>query len=287
VRARALVHVTGSSGAGKTALVEALLSRDDHMIAAVRCVRDDSSAEPSETPANDDHELGRYVTAGASATARYTFPGGRDAHDAFFLADVMQDYSHAVVMEGDRPTEFADLTAFVAPATAGRVLVRRKSDEPSTEKAALDALTAALSQPSGLEEFLTRLVGPAVGQAAREMPELLEQQRLAALADLTEVRSRPTPKHRMRWTLADPYRGIEHAQLVVVNVRTDAERELAKAVLAAVDRLRKDDAVHADVMGPRGSRVPITAVIANLADPNDPGTKKAIARIRRALRRDD
>ena len=49
-------------------------------------------------------------------------------------------------------------------------------------------------------------------------------------------------------------------------------------------RLRKDDAVFTDVIRPRGNRVPITAVVANLTQPTDPGTKKALTRIRRVIR---
>jgi hypothetical protein len=287
VRQRALIHVDGPPDAGKTTLVEALLSRTDHMIIAVRCVRDDTLPEPRESRTPTDPELRRYEAAGATTTARYTFPGTSDAHDALFQTEVMQEYSHAVVFEGDGPTDFADVSVFVAPAAGGRLLVRRKSDEPSKEKAAIDALEAVLSQPGGLEAILGRLINPIVGELARQQPELVEQQRRRALAELAELRSRPVARHRMRWAVADAYRGIERAQLVVVNIRDDVERSSAEALLAEVGRLRKDEAVYADVMGPRGSRVPITAVAANLTQPTDPGTKKALARILRVVRPGD
>jgi sugar phosphate isomerase/epimerase len=51
-----------------------------------------------------------------------------------------------------------------------------------------------------------------------------------------------------------------------------------------VVRLRKDKELVADILGTRGNRIPVTAVVADLADPNDPGWKKAIARTRRAIR---
>jgi hypothetical protein len=88
----------------------------------------------------------------------------------------------------------------------------------------------------------------------------------------------------MRWVVADTYRGIERAQLVVVNLRDHTEKDKGEALLAEVARLRKDDAVFTDVMGPRGNRVPITAVVANLTQPTDLGTKKALARIGRVIR---
>jgi Uncharacterised protein family (UPF0158) len=48
--------------------------------------------------------------------------------------------------------------------------------------------------------------------------------------------------------------------------------------------LRRDDALFNDIVGWRGNRLPITAVVANLADPRDVERKKAAARVRRAMR---
>lgn len=284
MRQRALIHVDGPPGAGKTALVEALLTHTDHMITTTRCLRDDTLPQPRESLANTDPELRRYRAAGAHTAARYAFPGTSHAPDAFFQTDLMQDFCHAVVIEGDCPVAFADVTAFVAPATGGRLLVRRKSDQPARQREAMDALEAVLSQPGGLEAILGRLIGPGLGEFALQQPELVEQERRKALAQLAELRARPTPKQRMRWVVADTYRGIERAQLVVVNIRDHTENDKGKVLLAEVARLRKDDQVFNDVIGPRGSRVPITAVVANLTQPTDPGTKKALARIRRVIR---
>lgn len=284
MRQRALIHVDGPPGAGKTTLVEALLAHADRMIIAARCVRDDTLPEPRESLAKTDPEPRRYRAAGAHTAARYAFPGTSDAPDAFFQTNIMQDFSHAVVMEGDCPVSFADVTAFVAPATGGRLLVRRKSDQSSREREAMDALEAVLSKPGGLESLLGRLIGPGLGEFARQRPELVEQERRKALAQLAELRSRPMAKQRMRWAVADTYRGIERAQLVVVNIRDHSEKDKGEALLAEVARLRKDDLVFTDVIGPRGNRVPITAVIANLTQPTDAGTKKALARIRRVIR---
>ena len=281
---RALIHIDGPPGAGKTTLVEALLARTDYMITAVRCVRDDTLPEPCESPVTTAPELHRYRVAGAHTPARYTFPGTSDAHDAFFQTNVMQDFSHAVVIEGDCPVSFADVTAFVAPAAGGQLLVRRESDQPSRERVAIDAFEAVLSRPGGLESILGELVGPGVGDFASKLPELMEQERQKALAQLAELRSRPATKPRMRWTVADPYRGIERAQLVVVNIRDHTEQDAGEALLAEVARLRNDHEIFTDVKGPRGNRVPITAVVSNLTQPTDPGTKKALTRIRRVIR---
>jgi hypothetical protein len=285
MRQRALIHIDGPSGAGKTALVEALLAHADDMISVARCVRDDGLAAPRESlddPAGEPSELSRYRAAGAHAAVRYSFPGGDD--DTFFHSDLMQDYSHAVVMEGDRPVNVADLTVFVVPATAGRLLVRRRSDQRRRDRPALDAMTAVLGQPGGMEAVLGHLLGPGLGDLAGKHPELVEQERRKAFGRLTELRQAPPAKAHMRWAVAAPYRGIESAQLVVINVRHESDNDDAEALLADVVRLRNDDAVFADILAPLGRRVPITAVVADLTQPAEPGTKKALARIRRVIR---
>lgn len=48
-------------------------------------------------------------------------------------------------------------------------------------------------------------------------------------------------------------------------------------------KLRQDKELFSDVLGYRGNRIPITAVAANLADPADPGLKKAIANVPRVV----
>jgi hypothetical protein len=284
MRQRAVIHVGGASGAGKTALVEALLAHTDYMITAVRCVRDDTLPEPCKGFAKTDPELQRYRMAGAQTVTRYTFPGTSNAHDAFFQTDVMQDFSHAVVIEGDCPVSFADVSVHVAPAAGGRLLVRRESDQLGKQREAMDSLEAALSRPGGLESMLGELIGPGMAEFALQQPKLVEQQRRKALRQLAELRSRPATKQPMRWAVAAAYHGIERAQLVVVNIRDDTEKDIGAALLAEVARLRNDSDIFTDVMGPRGNRIPITAVVANLAQSTDPGTKKALTRLRRVIR---
>ena len=53
----------------------------------------------------------------------------------------------------------------------------------------------------------------------------------------------------------------------------------------ALARLRKDETIFADVVGFRGSKLPITAVVADLSNPKDAGLTKALARVKRATKR--
>jgi hypothetical protein len=62
------------------------------------------------------------------------------------------------------------------------------------------------------------------------------------------------------------------------------ERELAERLVTNLMRLRQDEARLEDILSRGRDRRPITAVVANLADPRDSGRKKAADGIRRSMR---
>ena len=66
--------------------------------------------------------------------------------------------------------------------------------------------------------------------------------------------------------------------------RTQSERPSAEQLVADVHWLRKDCALFNDIIGWRGHRRPITAVVANLGDPSDAGRNKALGRVGRTIR---
>jgi hypothetical protein len=237
VISRAIIHIDGAPGAGKTAFVERLLGALDEWVLAVRCRRDESFRQARESSSARDPEVRRYRAAGASDAGRFAFPSGRDAADDFFTSRLLTDVSDVVVIEGDSPLRGADLRVFVAsPPAVGQTLLVRERRNRAAQRARADAM------------------------------------------------ERLPPAPTEHWAVAGGYAGIEHAQLVVLNVREDAGRERARGLLEEVRRLRADRAVFDDVLGWRGSRVPITAVVADLADPREVGTRKAVARVKRSVR---
>jgi hypothetical protein len=285
VISRAIIHIDGAPGAGKTAFVERLLGALDEWVLAVRCRRDESFRQARESSSARDPEVRRYRAAGASDAGRFAFPSGRDAADDFFTSRLLTDVSDVVVIEGDSPLRGANLRVFVAsPPAVGQTLLVRERRNRAAQRARADAMEWLLGEPDGAARLLEQLVGGPVVAFARERPELVEQARVSLLAGIGKVRGAPPPAPTERWAVAGGYAGIEHAQLVVLNVREGAGRERAQGLLEEVRRLRADRAVFDDVLGWRGSRVPITAVVADLADLREVGTRKAVARVKRSVR---
>lgn len=283
---RAFVHVGGPPGSGKTTFIEAMLAGADALTLAARCLRADTLAQAREGVPRTHPELRRYRQAGAAGAAVYTFPGQQSDTDDFFMTNLMMSYTQAVVLEGESPLAYVDLRVFVAPAPARteQLFVRRTRRQYPDEAAGGAALHRLLSEPGDPVEALARICGEPLAELARNSPALVEKMR----AILDEVSAEPaiaSPRgSEKHWSVADAYAGIEHAQLVVVNSRHGGNRRAAEALVADVVRLRKDKELVADILGTRGNRIPVTAVVADLADPNDPGWKKAIARTRRAIR---
>jgi molybdopterin-guanine dinucleotide biosynthesis protein len=286
VISQVIIHVDGPPGAGKTAFVERLLGALDEWVLAVRCRRDESLRQARESSSARDPEVRRYRAAGASDAGRFAFPAARDSADDFFTSRLLTDVSDVVVIEGDSPLGDADLRVFVAPPPAAgqTLLVRQRRDHAAQLRARTAAMERLLGEPDGAAQLLEQLVGGPVVAFARERPELMEQARVGLLAGIGKIRSAPPLAPTEHWAVAAGYAGIEYAQLVVVNACQDAERRRAHSLLEDVRRLRADQAVFDDVLGWRGSRGPITAVVADLADARDAGTRRAVARVKRTVR---
>ncbi|MGA2642460.1 MAG: hypothetical protein ABSG21_16345, partial [Spirochaetia bacterium] len=282
---RAFVYVAGPPGCGKTTFIESILRAAGGLICAARCIRNDTLPHARETAPKRHLELRRYSEAGATGVALFTFPQAGIDSDAFFMTDLMADYSQGVVLEGDNPLEYVDLSVFVAPAPGAgeRLFARRRRDRAREQHATMDAIGQLIGEPDRFAELLGEVVGGPIAEFARMSPAFMEDARARLVADIAMARKAPPRKPTWQWGISDPYSGIEWAQLVVVNVRNDGERRAGEQLVADMVRLRKDEQLFNDILGFRGSRTPITAVVADLSQPDDPGRKKALARARRAF----
>jgi molybdopterin-guanine dinucleotide biosynthesis protein len=256
MRERAFVHVAGPSGAGKTTLIERLLaSNRSKLLMVARGVLDDAMKRSKVSTGRTDDELNRLREAGASNVARYRFPSAERGTDAFFCSDFMNDYSEGVLIEGDSPLGFPpDLAVFVArPVPEGESLLCRANHARQLEK--LRAITSPTGDHAG---FVRAMVEAGLDRSLRD---------------------------NASWSLAEGFAGIEHAQVVVINVGSPAERARGEAMLPDLARLREDREVFDDVIGWRGNRLSITVGVADLADPKDKETKRLLNRIKRAFAR--
>ncbi|OGF22757.1 MAG: hypothetical protein A2V63_06245 [Candidatus Eisenbacteria bacterium RBG_19FT_COMBO_70_11] len=282
---RALILVAGEAKAGKTTLIEHLLRSSPRDLIVARSIRDDNLREPKEIAPRDRSELRRYRRAGAAGVVEYRFPTSHADLDAFYATRFMEEYSEGVVLEGDQPVEFVDLKVFVTSWLADNPsLFRRATRDRAQERLErLERLEKLLGSPEVTKRLVTQYLGKTLAEHMCS-PSRLEETHTSMSAILERERATPAPEPTEHWAIAPAYAGIEHAQAVVVNIRSDKERRGALRLVEDLARLRQEKAIFQDILGWRGHRIPITTVIADLTDPRDTGLKKMLARIGRALK---
>ncbi|HZD70830.1 MAG TPA: hypothetical protein VFA45_18630 [Actinomycetes bacterium] len=115
----------------------------------------------------------------------------------------MEQYSRAVVVEGDSPLGMADLRVHVVPPLGpGRtLLVRKRRDRAQEARDKAAAMERWLREPDGVERFLEQTIGGAAIELARQRPALLEEARAVLLG-----RHRPG----MHRSAAAPDRALGH-----------------------------------------------------------------------------
>ena len=257
---RAYVWVVGPAGSGKTTLVEQVLkSNRSPLLMAARWREDPSVRRPTEVSQRGP-ETERYRSVGASNTVIYRYPPDRpeDAEEDFWDTEFMTDFSH-FLFEAETPAmKGGDLAVFVTrPLPARRALLVKRR----------------IRRARALEEALSSFRGtPIYDRLRREIGR--------------EVRKHVAGGVRFReerWTLLPSHAALLTARLVVINIRNERERGAAERLAGEVARIRADAAVRRHVLGGRHDPGPATIVMANLADPRDPGLRKALARIKAAV----
>jgi len=166
---RAIIHVAGPPGAGKTSFVEHLLHGIDQEVLAARCRRDASRRQPREASPMTDRELRRYREAGAVGAAMFTFPADGVVTDDFYMTRLMGEDSQAVVVEGDSPLEAVDLRVYVSPplSPSQALLVRKVRDRAAEARDRAVAMERLLGEPDGIVRFLEQTISSAVVDFAR------------------------------------------------------------------------------------------------------------------------
>jgi hypothetical protein len=222
-----------------------------------------------ETNGARDPEVRRYRDAGATRAGRLRFRTKDEDGLSFFCSDVMSDYSKAVLIEGGCPVEYVDLEVFVAPPlpTGTGLLRRAERRTPEVAASALQEILLGITDRTAIAALAGSRLREAIGKAAAIYGETFSAKGGAGAS----------------WELAPTHRGLERAELVIINVRKGEDRTAVDRMLGEVARIRSDEEVRTSVLGRFGHRRKITALAADLSDPKETGTKKALARIKRAL----
>jgi len=283
MRSRAIIHVAGQGGVGKTSFIERFLGFT-HLIAT--CVRAEQDEKPRKVQVSSSRghpDLRRYLKAGADTVVFYRFSNPDDME--FYDADFMQEYSKVVLIEGDCPVRFVDLPVYITePPEEGRLLRRSTGDHVEAEQQSTQQAEDLLQNQDAIIAMLEDGLGKDVVAMALQKPGVLGKVVQAMRSSLEEQRQVRVPRSASVWTLAPSYAGLVEAKLVVINLPSEADRTRAERMLEDITRLRKDPEVFEDIIGHRGRKTPITVVAADLSNPKDTGLKKALARVMRTIK---
>ena len=189
---RALIHVAGPPGGGKTTLIEQLLAAESGA-SCVRALQDTSLGRERESAPKSHPELRRYWAAGAESVALYRF--GEFNLEAFYDTRVME-LSVVMLIEGDFATEYADCSVFVAPVPARGSLLRRVlRDHTAAHEAKIEELARAVESPEETARFFGKLMGEAFMAAiATSSTDSIERTRQELSAHFDKIRHLPPPR---------------------------------------------------------------------------------------------
>jgi len=282
-----LVQVVGPPVGGKTTLVERVLrSSPSRLLAAVRVVPDNAVREPVVDPAGDA-DTARYAAAGAWSSLRVLVPAGVpcDVLDALGACDGAHHPASAVLIEGGAARRgdvdaVVFVTAPLAPGVGLTVVETREvgrldgrdalrlmaglppiaSEEERAELDAFEAFDEEVDEGEVVDGF--------------EIPDALGDRILELLEHGYPVRQEVTE-------LRPGFEGLAEAQLAVVSAGDAASVE---ATLAAIAALRADEALLRSLLRDRVGFGPRTVVAADLRDPRDAGTRKAVEAVKRRMR---
>jgi len=284
---RAYTLVTGPVGGGKTTLIERLVSSNrSRWLGAVRVLEDGAVAEAVEDEAGND-ETRRWEAAGSVETHLLRVPAGwrGDCFDALEACDPGLLAAEVVLIEGNvrfRPREL-EVAVFVA--RPGEPLVVEEEREVGC-LSGQEALSLMLGLPPADEdELLPYGLNP--GDVVEEGEEAFESEVLFELPDEVAQaidrllhEGRPLVQ-RKRW-LRRGWEALADVDLVVIPTFGPGGRKAARRLEGEIAAVRRGEGLRREVASLYGW--PRSWHVADLGDPRDAGTVKAVQAVKRRWR---
>lgn len=281
------IWVDGPPGAGKTTLIERLLTSAtsyDLAVARVRPGKSGTRRKKSTRDADQD----RFKTAGASTVAvLHAVPdrsfGDLDEIDRF--RDENRGTS-AVLFEGAPVTRAlrGELAVYVVRPLAEEVNLVSFGEK---EVMRLD-LNSYLSMMFGKSPVVhgedTEEPPPDIAGSESEVVEEIEIPEDVG-QELSEWAVSGVPIQGKGWVACAHHEGVVYGDVYLINLHKERERPAAERLAAEIRRIRADGTILRSFQSAPHQSRRISVFIANLSDPRDAELKKAIARIKRGLPR--
>lgn len=232
-----------------------------------------------------------YREAGAADVYRLGYVRGavEEALEALLEQEVACRIAHGLLLEsrGARPP-VADLAVYVMrPLPPGQTLLARREQE--VLRLTLADIMRLSDGDSHSPETDENHDGKDDGEIVEELEATPAQVAritgldVASAALLLEAAAGGVPIRAARWALHADYEGLEQAQVIVIDARTEHERAAAAGLAGEIGRLRADPEVRRDLALDLAAQRRTSVYVADLANPRDARLKQALARIKRIL----
>ncbi len=291
--------VTGGQGTGKTTLIRRFLeSNKSRIVAASRCRAVPGSGDWTEIllPASSSgrsrvphfDELRRYEAAGADLVSTVSYDTDRTDLDSVLYDIASEGGWDEWIVEADTPGRGRrHCTVCVGPPLPAGVRLTRLERRVVAHvnlSDCLDLLTGGRPEEDSEEAGY-----PGDGESGEGEDEGVEvvEERIELTdeeADRLKILLRDgIPVSAEETVLHEQYAGMTAAEIIVINIRDEAERNLAEETRRQILELYRNWDVRCRVrLALQVTRPGI--YIANLQDAKDAGTRAAIAQIKRKMR---
>jgi len=275
----------GPEGSGKTTLIQRMLESNRSKRLSTARLRIQDGVEEPTLMAEGSEETRRCLDSGAEDALLMFYPEGQ-RYDASVRCWEERFYYAApdgILFEGGYSRGLrSELRFFVAsPWMAAEPFLARRRVEVG-HLALQDYLNIAFGHvPGGKEESRPPdhldEEAEVIGEEEWEVPD-------ETAAKLSQWADEGVPIHNERWSVPDGHTDLFLCDAVVINVHGARESEAAERMAADIRRVRKDEALAREVLESHSPVSRPSLFIADLSDPKHPGTRQAVARIKRAFR---